>query len=198
MFSAQFLKPFLVLEVFFQNFHFLTPLTPLFWNLLLRMSQKPSKKISPFGGCGTCLVPNFWSPFGFWGIFSKFSFFDPFNPPFLKKLKILTFLKILFGGIRGAKVPGPWVPRTQKFFWLCSFTEIFSTINNLTRVFTGSDYRYFVPNSVFSENSSQFVLILTNLTNSVPILAHSFLILTISLMFCSHIVPSGNPESSII
>ena len=41
MFSIQFLKPFLVLEVFFQNFHFLTPLTPLFWNLLLRPSQKP-------------------------------------------------------------------------------------------------------------------------------------------------------------
>ncbi len=58
-----------------------------------------------------------------------------------------------------------------------------------TRVSTGSDYRYFVPNLVFSENSSQIVPILTNLTNSVPNLTNSVLNLTHSVPILTNSVP---------
>ena len=45
------------------------------------------------GACGTCLVSNFLSPFRFWKCFFNKFIFDPLNPPFLKKLKKMIFLK---------------------------------------------------------------------------------------------------------
>ena len=49
-----------------------------------------------WGHVAHVLYPIFEALFDFGNIFSKKSFFDPLNPPFLKKLKILTFLKIFF------------------------------------------------------------------------------------------------------
>ena len=112
MFSIQFLKPLSILEIFFQKNLFLTPLTALFWkkNLKILTFWKSS-----MGACGTCLVPNFWIPFQFW-IFFKIIFWPPY-PPFLKKLKILTFLKIFFGDM--------WHMFSIQFLKLFSILEIF-------------------------------------------------------------------------
>ena len=83
----------------FSKFSFFDPLNPPFLKPPPSSVTKTLKNIFLLLGCVAHVqYPIFEVLFGSGRIFSKFSFFDPLNPPFLKKLNILTFFKNPFCG----------------------------------------------------------------------------------------------------
>ena len=95
MFYIQFLKPFSILEIFFQNIHFLTPLTllflkktPKFW-LLLKIF---------WGGMLHMFSIQFLKPFSILDtFFQNFNFLTPLTPFSWKKLNFDLFWKSCLG-----------------------------------------------------------------------------------------------------